>query len=72
MKGVPFKRLQVLINFINNNKEKFTALQIQKVFDSYRSRGKGKSKIQAAPKHKHMTIVRVAKARRNALKRSHK
>jgi len=70
MKGVPFKRLQKLINFVNKNKANLTASQIQNVFDSYRSRGKGKGKIQSAPKHKHMAIVRASRSKHNTSIRS--
>ena len=77
MKGQPFKRLIALSVAVDllasqQNIDKDALKQAEKNLYNYRSRGKGKGKHQAAPKHKHMSIVRAAKARKHVAARCKK
>ena len=75
----PFLRIAILYNNYELAKQKaVTAPSTQTHNDlikakalllGYQSRGHGKSRTQAAPKHKHMSVVRAAKAKHNKAKR---
>jgi hypothetical protein len=77
MKGQPFKRINTLVGIVNllagqQNTDKDALKQAWANLYGYKSRGKGKGKTQAAPIHKHMSLVRSAKHRKNVSARSKK
>jgi hypothetical protein len=71
MKSQPFRRLNVMLEVakalcINYGMSWKDALLYQ---GPYISRGKGRSIMNKAPVHKHMSMVRAARKQRNIAKR---